>query len=225
MKSCLSLCNHVSKSKSLLYLHQKALFASNLPTPALPASAVDAREIPTFDREQAMREGSKLYVPGPPFQFAVRTDKSIRKQDWAKMFPHYECVKDRVVLVPSYTTTSLSQSRIEVTRLYRKMLRMLPQTLTDYNAWHVSVPAGRKRIKEEFMKNAHVRDTRVIDKLRIKAEMDYQSYLIGRYHENIFYRFFTPDENRNPVPDVVRKKQPHGKSPFLSNFYAGDKQE
>ena len=147
MKSCLSLCNHVihnnsSTSRSLIYLHQKALFATpsspNLPTPAMPASALDAREIPSFDREQAMREGSKLYIPGPPFQFAVRTDKSIRKQDWSKMFPHFECIKDRVVLVPSYTTTSLSQSRQEVTRLYRKMLRGLPQTLTDYNAWHVS---------------------------------------------------------------------------------------
>ena len=109
----------------------------NLPIPASPPSAVDSREIPHFDREQSIREGAKLYVPGPPFQFAVRTDKSMRKQDWTKMFPHFECVKDRIVLVPSFTTTSLAQSRTEVTRLYRKILRMLPTTLTDYNAWHI----------------------------------------------------------------------------------------
>lgn len=80
---------------------------------------------------------------------------------------------------------------------------------------------AQKRVAAEFRKNAHVRDTRVIDKLRIKAEQEYQSYLIGRYHENTFYRFFTPEENDNPVPDAVRKKQAHGKSSFLSNFYAG----
>ena len=144
MKSCLSLYSHYSthyQPSLIISTHyiQKSLFAStNLPTPAVPPSALDARETPKFDREQAIREGRKLYIPGPPFQFAVRTDASIRKQDWTKMFPHYEVVKDRVVLVPSYTTSSLSQSRIEVTRLYRKLLRQLPQTLSDYNAWHVS---------------------------------------------------------------------------------------
>merc|ERR1712087_599216 len=140
-------------------------YDSNLPAPALPPSAIAEREIPNFDREQANREGRKLYVPGPPFQFAVRTDKSIRSQDWTKMFPHYECVRDRVVLVPSYTTTSLAQSRIEVTRLYRKLLRNLPTTLTDYNAWHIPLEHAVNRIATEFRKNAHVRDTRVIDKL------------------------------------------------------------
>merc|ERR1719410_1032508 len=217
---CLSLytryASHYQSCSSL-----QIIAKSSFSTPAAPPSAIDSREIPHFDREQSIREGAKLYVPGPPFQFAVRTDRSIRKQDWTKMFPHYECIKDRIVLVPSFTTTSLSQSRTEVTRLYRKILRGLPQTLTDYNAWHIPVRKAEKRVAAEFRKNAHVRDTRVIDKLRIKAEQEYQSYLIGRYHENTFYRFFTPEENDNPVADAVRKKQSHGKSTFLSNFYAG----
>ena len=84
-----------------------------------------------------------------------------------------------------------------------------------------SVASATKRVAAEFRKNAHVRDTRVIDKLRIKAEMEYQNYLIARYHTNTFYRFFAPEENHNPVPEAVRKRQPHGKSSFLSNFYAG----
>ena len=119
----------------------KASFAtpgSNLPTPALPPSMAEGREIPNFNREQSLREGAKLYIPGPPFQFAVRTDRSIRKQDQTKMFPHFEEVKNRVVLNPSFTTTNLAQSRIEVLRLYRKLLRGVPLTLNDYHAWHIS---------------------------------------------------------------------------------------
>mmetsp|Transcript_51551 Transcript_51551/g.85412 ORF Transcript_51551/g.85412 Transcript_51551/m.85412 type:complete len:241 (+) Transcript_51551:34-756(+) len=233
MRSCLTLyahCSHQYKPAIILrsqYVH-KALFStpsssssSNVPTPAVPPSAVEAREVPHADREQSLREGHKMYMPGPPFQFAVRTDRSVRFMDWSKMFPHYELVKDRVTLVPSFTTSSLAQSRMEVTRLYRKILRRIPHMLQDYNAWHVSVKHANKRISEEFRKNAHVRDIRVIDKLRTKAEQEYQGYLIARPHENIVYRLFTPQEQENPVPGAVRKKQPHGKSEFLSNFYAG----
>lgn len=147
LKTCLNLYTHHAAHLQSSMLRptshiMKAAFSTpaspDLPTPATPASALEGREIPAFDREEAIREGRKLYLPGPPFQFAVRTDASIRKQDWTKMFPHYECMRDRVVLVPSYTTTSLNQSRIEVTRLYRKILRKLPVTLTDYEAWHIS---------------------------------------------------------------------------------------
>jgi len=230
LKRCLKLYSDRAAQVQWSYLRPtsvigKAPFSTpaspDLPTPATPATAVEGREVPNFDREESIREGRKLFIPGPPFQFAVRTDASIRKQDWTKMFPHYECMKDRVVLVPSYTTNSLSQSRIEVTRLYRKILRTLPTTLTDYEAWHITLDAATKRVAQEFRKNAHVRDTRVIDKLRIKAEQEYQSYGIGRHHTNTFYRFFAPEENHNPVPEAVRKRQPHGKSSFLSNFYAG----
>eukprot|EP01083_Nonionella_stella_P204936 746743_1 len=208
MKSCLNICTHYSShyQPSIFcssYLINKSLFSAtpgspNLPSPAIPPSLHDSREIPNFNREQSIREGRKLYIPGPPFQFAIRTDKSVRKQDWSKMFPFFEEVMNRIVLVPSYTTTSLAQSRIEVTRLYRKCLRQVPGTLTDYNAWHISVERAVKRVGEEFRKNAHVRDTRVIDKLRIKAEQEYQNYVIGRYHENVLYRFLTPEENYNP---------------------------
>ena len=87
------------------------------------------------------------------------------------------------------------------------------------------MPNATRKIASDFRKNAHVRDTRVIDKLRIKAEQMYQDFLIGRYHENVFYRYFTPGEQENPVPDAVKRRQSHGSSDFLSNFYAGDKQE
>eukprot|EP01083_Nonionella_stella_P241436 843143_1 len=216
---------HRTISCSSYFILNKSWFTTpaspNLPSPVTPPSALDAREIPHFDREQSTREGRRLYIPGPPFQFAVRTDQSKRKQDWTKMFPHYEDVRDRIVFVPSYTTSSLAQSRIEVMRLYRKIVRGLPQTLTDYGAWHISVKKATGRVATEFRKNAHVRDTRVIDKLRIKAEQEYQGYLLGRHHENNFYRLFSPEENDNPVPAAVQKRQSHARSSFLSNFYAG----
>lgn len=214
----------VAPVSSAIYI-QKSLFSTpkspDLPAPATPPSALDARENLNFDRAESLRQGHRLYIPGPPFQFAVRTDKTIKRQDYTKMFPHAEAIKERVVFVPSFTTSSMAQSRIEVTRLYRKILRRLPDTLTDYNMWHISMTNATKKVAAEFRKNAHVRDTRVIDKLRIKAEQQYQDYLIGRYHENTVYRFFAPEENVNPVPEAVRKKQPHGRSTFLSHFYAG----
>ena len=78
---------------------------------------------------------------------------------------------------------------------------------------------ARNKVRNEFIKNAHVRDTRVIDKLRIKGEQELQNYHWGRYHLNTVYRFLAPEEQHNPVPDIVRKKQNFADSKFLTDFF------
>mmetsp|Transcript_62286 Transcript_62286/g.76296 ORF Transcript_62286/g.76296 Transcript_62286/m.76296 type:complete len:188 (-) Transcript_62286:1175-1738(-) len=172
-------------------------------------------------RKSLRRVGKDMHLPGPPFQFKVRTDKSIRFEEETLMVPFHGQLRDIVTLVPSFTTKNLDQSRREVLRLYRKICNKIPELLTVYDAWHVSTQNARDKVKAEFRKNAHIRDVRVIDKLRIKGEMELQNWGLTRYHLNTVYRFLTPEEQRNPIPDLVKQKQDYGNSKFLTDFFAG----
>ena len=55
--------------------------------------------------------------------------------------------------------------------------------------------------------------------MRIKGEQELQNYHWGRYHLNTIYKFLVPEEQHNPVPDIVRRKQKFASSKFLSDFY------
>lgn len=169
-----------------------------------------------------LRREQTLYLPGGPFQFSVRSDESIRRQDQSKLFPHYECMKDRITMVPSFITKDMDQSRHEVIKFYRKVMRLLPGILMDYSAWHVSCKQARVRVALEFRKNSHIRDSRVVDKLRIKGEQEIQSYKLLRYHLSTVYKFLTPEEQINPVPNIVRSRQKFADSDFLAAFYSGN---
>lgn len=82
--------------------------------------------------------GRDMHLPGPPFQFKVRTDKSIRFEESSPMFPYKANLRELITFVPSFTTKNLEQSRKEVIRLYRKISRNTPFLLMQYDAWHVS---------------------------------------------------------------------------------------
>ena len=89
--------------------------------------------------KEALRNQSSRYVPGgEPFQFAVRTDKSIKFWDRTRMMPDYQDTTTRVTFVPSFTTSNLAESRREVMRLYRRICRRIPGIIHDYNLWQVT---------------------------------------------------------------------------------------
>ncbi|XP_033326811.2 NADH dehydrogenase (ubiquinone) B14 subunit [Megalopta genalis] len=60
-----------------------------------------------------------------------------------------------------------------VIALYKAYYRQIPQTMLDYDI-PKSVTECRKKLKEEFLKNQHVVDIRVIDILVLKGQMQLQ---------------------------------------------------
>lgn len=64
-------------------------------------------------------------------------------------------------------------ARLRVLNLYKAWYRQIPFIVVGY---HIPKSAAecRQKLREEFMKNAHVTDVRVIDMLVIKGMMDLQ---------------------------------------------------
>ena len=74
----------------------------------------------------------------------------------------------------------MSSNRLEAQRnvrgLYKQWIRSVPDIIAMYR-----LPYNQKqvqnRIREEFYKNSHVRDVRVVDLLIVKSQMDLQETL------------------------------------------------
>ena len=60
------------------------------------------------------------------------------------------------------------EARIRVFQLYKAWTRQIPDTIYQYNL-PVSQKEAQETLKAKFMKNAHVKDIRVIDMLIIQV--------------------------------------------------------
>ncbi|CAI8004052.1 NADH dehydrogenase [ubiquinone] 1 alpha subcomplex subunit 6 [Geodia barretti] len=67
-------------------------------------------------------------------------------------------------------STSLHEARRRALNLYRAWYREVPRAVQMYKL-DMTVGTGRKKVREEFQKNSHVRDPRVIDMLVIKVSL------------------------------------------------------
>ncbi|OPJ69004.1 NADH dehydrogenase [ubiquinone] 1 alpha subcomplex subunit 6 [Patagioenas fasciata monilis] len=67
----------------------------------------------------------------------------------------------------------LGEAKRRVRELYRAWYREVPNAVHLYQL-DITVKQGRNKVREMFMRNAHVRDPRVIDMLVIKGKMDLQ---------------------------------------------------
>ncbi|KAL1914933.1 uncharacterized protein VTP21DRAFT_7849 [Calcarisporiella thermophila] len=110
--------------------------------------------------------------------------------------------------VTTASSNSLAHARRRVMHLYRDWQRAATIIPSLYL---LDMPSSsvRNKIREEFEKNRHVSDIKVIDVLIAKGRMEYQETMNLWKEKSHIMRYFSQEE-APPKPDT-----------FLEKFYAG----
>jgi len=85
--------------------------------------------------------------------------------------------KSKGVPVKAIVSSNPAEARRRVLALYKQWYRAVPKILEMFQLPYTQEKAVSK-IREEFLKNSHVRDVRAIDLLVMKSQMDLQETLL-----------------------------------------------
>ncbi|RIA97099.1 NADH dehydrogenase, alpha subcomplex, subunit 6 [Glomus cerebriforme] len=103
---------------------------------------------------------------------------------------------------------SLTEAKQRVLHLYRDWQRAAPKVVSGY-LLDIPISAVRAKIREEFEKNRHVQNLRVIDILIFKGRAEYQETVNIWKLETHVMNYFSKEESP-PKPQS-----------FLETFYEG----
>ncbi|CAJ0582573.1 unnamed protein product, partial [Mesorhabditis spiculigera] len=101
------------------------------------------------------------------------------------------------------------QARASVLQVYKELQRLTPNFWWDFEMTDMPLPVFRAVLKQQFVKNAHIQDVRIVDRL------------VGEAHQHIYsirYAFYNPDHVRNYL--FRENVEPKPKD-FLSKFLIG----
>ncbi|KAL6739031.1 complex 1 protein [Ancylostoma duodenale] len=104
---------------------------------------------------------------------------------------------------------SKDQARQSVLQVYKDLQRMTPKFWWDFGMHDMPLGVFRSVLKQQFMKNAHITDLRIID--RLVGETKQHMYAIR-------YAFYNPDHVRNYL---FRENVEAKPKDFLSKFLNG----
>ncbi|CAG5094631.1 Oidioi.mRNA.OKI2018_I69.XSR.g13727.t1.cds [Oikopleura dioica] len=98
-----------------------------------------------------------------------------------------------------------ANSRLRVLTLYKAFYRAAPEILV-LNKSSIPVNVYRQVIKNEFAKNSNISDTRAIELLLGKGQMDFQELVVGYSQESQMHRPFDELLQNDPkATDFVSK--------------------
>ncbi|KAF8578893.1 NdufA6 NADH-ubiquinone oxidoreductase 14.8 kDa subunit [Ramaria rubella] len=116
------------------------------------------------------------------------------------------------------SSSSPSEARSRVIQLYRDWYRAAPEIVSLYGLT-VTPTLIRQRMREEFERNRYVDDIRVIDRLALKWQQEYQEtmncwkqepHILGmllqpkdRPRETFLQKFYKGKEDEGVIPAVV----------------------
>ncbi|KAL3216004.1 hypothetical protein MRX96_033191 [Rhipicephalus microplus] len=116
-------------------------------------------------------------------------------------------VKSTARTVKPLLSLDQSEARRRALNLYKAWYRQMPHIVKIYDI-PVSAEQARAKLREEYLKNKHVRDIRAIDLLVIKGQMELVETLSIFKQKSHVMNYFK--ETVNPKP-----------TDFMSKFLAG----
>jgi len=116
-------------------------------------------------------------------------------------------VKTTIRQVKPILSLDKADARRRVLNLYRAWHRQLPYVVLDYDV-PKTLEQLQQKLREEFLKNKHVQDIRVVDMLVIKGQMELKE-VAERWKQNSHFMDYFKE---------THEPKPKG---FLSKFLAG----
>lgn len=99
--------------------------------------------------------------------------------------------------IPVKTGLSLEQKdvRRRALNLYKAWYRQIPILLYDYHM-PISAEAGRSKLREIFVRNSKIKDTRITDGLILKGQMELNEAVNKQKEDCHLWKYFRAEEQK-----------------------------